>query len=49
MAHPAMKQALERGEMVVAPGAWDAVTARLFRHMGFKALYCPGSRAPAWC
>ena len=44
MAHPAMRQALEKGEMVVAPGAYDAITARLFRHMGFKALYIPGSQ-----
>ena len=40
----AMRETLERGEMVVAPGAYDAITARLIRHLGFKALYIPGSQ-----
>ena len=34
-----MKEALAKGDTVIAPGAWDAITARLFRHMGFNALY----------
>jgi 2-methylisocitrate lyase-like PEP mutase family enzyme len=49
-----MKATLAKGELVIAPGAWDAITARLFRHMGFNALYVPafqtgvvlGSSAP---
>jgi methylisocitrate lyase len=35
---------LEAGENVVAPCAYDALTARFLQHMGFKSLYCPGSR-----
>jgi len=41
MAVPSLKQALASGETVLAPGAWDAITGRLFRHMGFGALYIP--------
>ncbi len=44
MPNPNMRLALEQGKMVVAPGAYDAITARLFRHMGFEALYIPGSQ-----
>ena len=39
-----LRRDLEAGRMVVAPGAYDAITARLFRHMGFKTLYIPGSQ-----
>jgi 2-methylisocitrate lyase-like PEP mutase family enzyme len=35
---------LEAGSMVVAPYAYDAITARLLRHLGFNALYLPGSQ-----
>ena len=41
MAVPSLKQALANGETVLAPGAWDAITGRLFRHMGFGAVYIP--------
>ena len=44
MPNPNMRRDLEAGRMVVAPGAYDAITARLFRHMGFKTLYIPGSQ-----
>lgn len=37
-----LRRALERGDSIIAPGAWDAITARLFRFMGFDALYVPG-------
>jgi methylisocitrate lyase len=30
--------------MVVAPGVYDAITARLMRHLGFEFLYVPGSQ-----
>lgn len=43
MARPELREALERGETVLAPAVWDAVTARLMRHLGFKNLYVPGS------
>ena len=43
MARPELRQMLERGEMVLAPAVWDAITERLMRHMGFKVLYTPGS------
>ncbi len=39
-----LRRDLEAGRMVVAPGAYDAITARLFRHMGFRTLYIPGSQ-----
>ena len=43
MPRPELRQMLERGETVLAPGVWDAITARLMRHLGFKCLYIPGS------
>jgi len=43
LARPELRKMLENGEMVLAPAVWDAVTARLMRHMGFKVLYTPGS------
>jgi 2-methylisocitrate lyase-like PEP mutase family enzyme len=44
VAVPALKQAIENGELVMAPGAWDAITGRLFCHMGFGAVYIPLSQ-----
>ena len=41
MAAASLKQAIVNGETVLAPGVWDAITARLFRHMGFGAVYVP--------
>ena len=38
-----LRQMLERGETVLAPAVWDAITARLMRHLGYKCLYIPGS------
>ena len=43
MPRPELRQMLERGETVMAPAVWDAITARLMRHLGFKCLYIPGS------
>ena len=43
MPRPELRQMLERGETVLAPGVWDAITARLMRHLGFKCQYIPGS------
>jgi 2-methylisocitrate lyase-like PEP mutase family enzyme len=42
MASPELRNMLARGEVFFAPAVWDAVTARLARHSGFKALYIPG-------
>ena len=43
MANPELRKMLARGEVFFAPAVWDPVTARLARHLGFKALYVPGS------
>ena len=43
MPRPELRHMLERGETVLAPGVWDAITARLIKHLGFKCLYIPGS------
>lgn len=42
MADPRLKQALERGEFVVAPGIYDLISALVADRMGFKALYVTG-------
>jgi methylisocitrate lyase len=47
MAHPRLRQALEKGETVVAPSVYDAITARLIRYLGYEYLYCPGSQTGA--
>ena len=44
MANPKLRQTLESGGMAVAPGVYDAITARLMRHLGFEFLYVPGSQ-----
>src|SRR5262245_4268601 len=44
MANPKLRIALEKGETVMAPGIYDAATARLMRYLGFKSLYVPGSQ-----
>ncbi|MBK1836693.1 isocitrate lyase/PEP mutase family protein [Azospirillum sp. YIM B02556] len=42
-----LKQLLGRGEIVMAPGAQDALTARLVQAAGFPALYMTGFGATA--
>lgn len=42
MADPALKQALKNGEMIVAPGVFDMISALVADRMGFKALYVTG-------
>ena len=44
MANAKMRQTLELGGMVVAPGAYDIPTARLMQQLGFEALYVGGSQ-----
>jgi 2-methylisocitrate lyase-like PEP mutase family enzyme len=42
MADPALRQAIEAGEYVVAPGVYDLISALVADRMGFKALYVTG-------
>jgi len=44
MANGKMRRALEKGEMVVAPGAYNIPTARLAQDLGFEYLYVAGSQ-----
>jgi len=37
-----LRRLLERNEIVVAPGASDALTAILIKEQGFQAVYCTG-------
>ncbi len=37
-----LRGALDRGETIVAPCAYDAMTARLLRHLGFNYLFVGG-------
>ena len=42
MADPALKTALGRREIIVAPGVFDLISALIADRMGFKALYVTG-------
>lgn len=42
MADPALKQALHSGDIVVAPGVYDLISALVADRMGFPALYVTG-------
>ncbi|MGA0122539.1 MAG: isocitrate lyase/PEP mutase family protein [Gaiellales bacterium] len=42
-----LRARLESGEILVAPGAYDALTARLLAHAGFEAVYRGGYAASA--
>ena len=42
MPSPALKQALAAGEIVVAPGVYDLISALIADRMGFGALYVTG-------
>ena len=44
MANAKIRQTVEQGGMVVAPGAYDIPTARLMQQLGFEALYVGGSQ-----
>ena len=52
MTHPAeqLKQLLAAGAIVQAPGAHDALSARLVQRAGFQAIYMTGfgATASAW-
>ena len=47
MADAALKQAITEGEMVVAPGVYDLISALIADRMGFRALYITGYGAVA--
>ncbi|MBI4234489.1 MAG: isocitrate lyase/PEP mutase family protein [Chloroflexi bacterium] len=38
----ALRRLLEKGETVVAPSAYDPLTARVIQHMGFNSVYVGG-------
>ncbi|TGV08448.1 isocitrate lyase/PEP mutase family protein [Alcaligenaceae bacterium 429] len=38
-----LKQILQRGEQIIAPGVYDALTALIAERYGFKALYLSGA------
>jgi 2-methylisocitrate lyase-like PEP mutase family enzyme len=42
-----MRELLRRGGMVVAPGAYDCITARLIERAGFDAVYMTGAGTAA--
>lgn len=42
-----LKAAIDAGELVHAPGAYDALSARLVQHAGFPAVYMTGFGATA--
>lgn len=42
MADPALRQAIEAGDYVVAPGVYDLISALIADRMGFEALYVTG-------
>jgi len=48
MSHAAkLRQMMATGDLVVAPGAFDGVTAKLVRQAGFSAVYMTGSGTAA--
>jgi 2-methylisocitrate lyase-like PEP mutase family enzyme len=42
MADPRLRQKIERGEFVVAPGVFDMISAMLAERVGFDAVYASG-------
>ena len=42
-----LRQLLQRPEIVVAPGAYDCLTARLVEQAGFPAVYMTGAGTAA--
>jgi 2-methylisocitrate lyase-like PEP mutase family enzyme len=42
MASPALKAALRRQQLVIAPGVFDLISAKVADHLGFGALYATG-------
>jgi 2-methylisocitrate lyase-like PEP mutase family enzyme len=44
---PTFRQLLDSPELIVAPGAYDAITARLVEHAGFPLVYMTGAGTAA--
>ncbi|WP_174802974.1 isocitrate lyase/PEP mutase family protein [Martelella limonii] len=42
MAHPSLKQAIKAGELILAPGVFEAISALIADRKGFPALYVTG-------
>lgn len=42
MADPRLRQKIERGEFVTAPGVFDMISALLAERVGFDAVYASG-------
>ena len=42
-----LKQIIDSGEFIVAPGVFEMISARVADQMGFKALYMTGYGATA--
>lgn len=42
MANPLLRQKLERGEFIVAPGVFDMISTMLAQRVGFDAVYASG-------
>src|SRR3977135_3893284 len=44
---PTFRQLLDSSELIVAPGAYDAITARLVEQAGFPLVYMTGAGTAA--
>ena len=44
---PTLRELLQRPEMLVVPGAYDAIGARMIEHAGFAAAYMTGAGTSA--
>lgn len=44
-----LRPLLGRGRVVVAPGAYDALSALLIEQAGFEAIYLTGTARPRRC
>ena len=42
-----LKQRISQGKIILAPGAYDSITARLVQQAGFEAIYMTGFGATA--
>ena len=42
MPNPALRRSIEAGELILAPGVYDLISALIADRMGFKALYVTG-------
>ena len=42
MADPALRAAIAAGELIIAPGVYDLISARIADRMGFRAIYVTG-------